>query len=41
MLPAGAIHPDLVGRLSEEAAMVSQHVLNMCVRALDYCPPVD
>jgi hypothetical protein len=27
--------------LSEEAAKVSQHVLNMCVRALDYCPPVD
>ncbi|MDD5643751.1 MAG: hypothetical protein PHX53_19020, partial [Syntrophales bacterium] len=41
ILPGGAIHPDLVGRLSEEAAMVSQHVLNMCIRALDYCPPVD
>ncbi|MGA9755030.1 MAG: hypothetical protein WBV23_07790, partial [Desulfobaccales bacterium] len=41
VLPGGAIHPDLVGRLSEEAAMVSQHVLNICIRALDYCPPVD
>jgi hypothetical protein len=41
ILPGGAIHPDLVGRLSEEAAIISQHVLNMCVRALDYCPPVD
>jgi hypothetical protein len=39
--PAGAIHPDLVERLGEEAAKVSQHVLTMCVRALDYCPPVD
>ncbi len=41
ILPGGAIHPDLAGRLTEEAAMVSQHVLNMCVRALDYCPPVN
>jgi hypothetical protein len=41
VLPAGAIHPDLVQRLSDEAAKSAQHVLNMCVRALDYCPPVD
>ena len=41
VLPAGAIHPDLVNRLSHEATKSAGHVLNMCVRALDYCPPVD
>lgn len=41
VLPAGAVHPDLVNRLSDEAAKSARHVLNMCVRALDYCPPVD
>jgi hypothetical protein len=40
-LPAGAIHPDLVERLAGEANKTAGHFLNMCIRALDYCPPVD
>jgi hypothetical protein len=41
VLPPGAIHPDLVGRLAQEAAKTSRQVLRICIRALDYCPPVD
>lgn len=41
VLPRGELHPDLVNRLAREAATTASHVLNMCIRALDYCPPVD
>jgi hypothetical protein len=41
VLPAGDIHPDLARRFADEAVQLSQRVLNMCVRALDYLPPVD
>jgi len=41
VLQPGAIHPDLANRLAQEAAKSAQHVLTMCVRAIDYCPPVD
>jgi len=41
IMEAGALHPDLVNRLASEASKSAQHVLNMCIRALDYCPPVD
>lgn len=41
ILPQGEIHPDLVNRLAAEASKASTHVLSMCVRALDFCPPVD
>jgi len=41
ILPAGEIHPDLINRLADEAAKTAWHVLQMCIRALDYCPPTD
>ncbi len=41
MLRAGEIHPDLVRRLAREAANAAEAVLTMCIRGLDYCPPVD
>lgn len=41
ILNEGAIHPDLVNRLAEDASLVAGQVLNICIRALDYCPPVD
>ncbi|NIN69808.1 MAG: hypothetical protein GTO63_35030 [Anaerolineae bacterium] len=40
-LPPGELHPDLVDRLAQEAAKTARHILRMCIRALDYCPPVD
>lgn len=41
ILPPGALHPDLVKRLANEAAKSARHILRVCIRALDYCPPVD
>jgi len=41
VLPEGAIHPDLAGRLAEEAADCAESILRMCIRAIDYCPPVN
>ncbi len=41
ILPQGELQPDLVNRLASEAAKTSGHVLKMCIRALDFCPPVD
>ncbi|CAN5677199.1 hypothetical protein BH20ACI4_BH20ACI4_24880 [soil metagenome] len=41
VLPDGELHPDLVNRLADEAARTARQILNMCIRALDYCPPVD
>lgn len=40
-LPRGAIHPDLVTRLTSECVRTAQSVLTMCIRAFDYLPPTD
>lgn len=37
----GRLHPDLVKRLADEARTVSHRLLRICIRALDYLPPVD
>jgi len=41
LLAPGAIHPDLVDRLTAETCKTAEQVLGMCIRALDYCPTVD
>ncbi|MDW9593543.1 hypothetical protein GOA63_15145 [Sinorhizobium meliloti] len=40
VLREGDIHPDLVNRLAEEAQRCAERALQMCIRAIDYCPPV-
>lgn len=41
ILPPGQIPHDLAERLADEAAKVAGHFLRICIRALDYCPPVE
>src|SRR5215471_11710897 len=41
VLPPGDISVDLRDRLAQEASKVAGQVLRICIRALDYCPPVD
>lgn len=40
VLRPGDLHPDLSNRLAEEAVRCANYILQMCIRALDYCPPV-
>jgi hypothetical protein len=37
----GDLHPDLVDMLAEQAAKIAERFLTICIRAIDYCPPVD
>lgn len=41
VLPEGSISRDLVGRMAREAATIAEHLLHICIRALDYAPPND
>jgi hypothetical protein len=41
ILAPGDIHPDLARRFADEAVKAAQRVLTICIRALDYLPPVD
>lgn len=40
ILPEGQLSPDLVRRLAYEAARTAKQFLSLCIRALDYCPPI-
>ena len=41
VLPVGNLHPDLVDEMARTAAGAAGDVLRICIRALDYCPPMD
>ena len=41
VLPAGDIPPELRSILAEEASQLANQFLTICIRAIDYCPPVD
>lgn len=40
-LPPGEMSPDLAGQLASIAASTAQQLLHMCIRAVEYLPPVD
>jgi hypothetical protein len=41
ILPAGDLHPDVVDELAKAASRTASDILRICIRALDYCPPMD
>jgi len=41
IMAMGDFPPDLINRLAEEACDIANHLLEVCIRALDFCPPVD
>ena len=40
VLPAGEMSADLQGVLADKASRLASQFLTICVRAIDYCPPV-
>jgi hypothetical protein len=38
---SGDLHSDLVERIADEATKLARQFCTMCIRALDYCPPID
>lgn len=41
ILPQGELPPDLSDLFTSNAQKLAEQFLNICVRAIDYCPPVD
>lgn len=41
VLPPGELPHDLQVILAEQASKLARHFLSICIRAVDYCPPVD
>jgi hypothetical protein len=41
ILPQGHINTDLLDMLAKEASQLASQFLTICIRAIDYCPPVD
>ncbi len=41
VLPEGELSPQLIAVLAEKAARLASQFLSICIRAIDYCPPVD
>jgi hypothetical protein len=41
ILPPGELPADLSDILAKEASQLAAQFLNICIRAIDYCPPVD
>lgn len=39
--PTGGLHPDLTRRLAADAAQLATTFLQLCIRAIAYCPAVD
>jgi len=41
ILGEGDLHPDVVHMLADTAADTASRVLRICIRGIDYCPPLD